>query len=355
VSEGRSPHPRAREPVPQHGHPSVVPGTPNSRQGRKASPLRQGRGALEQITVVGIDVSKDKLDVDVLPSEEAWAVSRDADGLAELCRRLVGMIGVVALEATGGYESVVAATLSSAGLPLVVVNPAQVRAFAKALGQRAKSDPIDARVIARFAEATKPLVRPLPDQATRMLSDLLARRRQIIDMKVSESQRLQRTDVPRVRKSIERLVAALKRELSDIEDDIDDTVRGSPLWRDKEDLLASVPGVGPTIARTMVADLPELGTIGRKQIGALAGLAPFVRQSGKWKGQARIGGGRPVVRTALFMGAQSAKRHNPILKAFFQRLIASGKTKMAATIAVAHKLLLILNAILRDKKPWQTA
>ena len=236
-----------------------------------------------------------------------------------------------------------------------MVNPAQVRAFAKALGQRAKTDPIDARVIARFAEATKPVVRPLPDQSTRMLADLLGRRRQLVEMIASESQRLRRTDMPRVRKSIERLLAALKRELADIDHDIDDTVRGSPVWREKEDLLASVPGIGPIIARTMVADLPELGTLGRKQIGALAGLVPFVRQSGKWKGQAHIGGGRPAVRTALFLGAQVAKRHNPVLKAFYERLIAAGKSKMAATIAVAHKLLTILNAILRDKKPWQTA
>jgi transposase len=310
---------------------------------------------MEHTTVVGIDVSKDRLDVHVLPSEQAWAVSRDADGLAELCRRLAGVSGVVAVEATGGYETIVAASLSSAGIPLVVVNPAQVRAFAKALGQRAKTDPIDARVIARFAEATKPVVRPLPDQATRLLADLLARRRQIVEMMASESQRLRRTDVARVRNSIERLVVAMKRELGDIEHDIDDTMRGSPVWREKEDLLASVPGVGKIIARTMVADLPELGTVGRKQIGALAGLAPFVRQSGTWKGQARIGGGRPSVRTALFLGAQSAKQHNPVLKAFYQRLIASGKSKMAATIAVAHKLLTILNAILRDKKPWQIA
>lgn len=310
---------------------------------------------MEHTTIVGIDVSKDRLDVHVLPSGEAWAVSRDADGLAELCRRLAGISGVVALEATGGYENIVAASLSSAGLPLVVVNPAQVRAFAKALGQRAKTDPIDARVIARFAEATKPVVRPLPDQATRMLADLLGRRRQIVEMMASESQRLRRTEMPRVRKSIERLLVALKRELADIDHDIDDTVRGSPVWREKEDLLASVPGIGPIIARTMVADLPELGTLGRKQIGALAGLAPFVRQSGKWKGQAHIGGGRAAVRTALFLGAQVAKRHNPVLKAFYERLIAGGKSKMAATIVVAHKLLIILNAILRDKKPWQTA
>jgi len=310
---------------------------------------------MEHTTVVGIDVSKDRLDVHVLPSEEAWAVSRDGEGLAELCRRLAGLSGVVALEATGGYESIVAASLSSAGLPLVVVNPAQVRAFARALGQRAKTDPIDARVIARFAEATKPMVRPLPDQATRMLADLLARRRQIVEMIASESQRLRRMEMARVRKSIERLLVALKRELGDVDHDIDDTVRGSPVWREKEDLLASVPGVGPIIARTMVADLPELGTLGRKQIGALAGLAPFVRQSGKWKGQAHIGGGRPTVRTALFIGAQVAKRYNPVLRAFYERLIATGKSKMVATIAVAHKLLTILNAILRDKKPWQPA
>jgi transposase len=310
---------------------------------------------MEHTTVVGIDVSKDRLDVHVLPSEEAWAVARDAEGLAELCRRLHGLSGVVALEATGGYENIVAASLSSAGLPLVVVNPAQVRAFAKALGQRAKSDPIDARVIARFAEATKPVVRPLPDRATQMLAALLARRRQIVEMMASESQRLRRTDLVRVRKSIERLLAILKRELADIDHDIDDTVRGSPVWREKENLLASVPGIGRIIARTMVADLPELGTLGRKQIGALAGLVPYVRQSGQWKGQAHIGGGRPTVRTALFLGAQVAKRHNPVLKAFYQRHLAAGKSKMVATIAVAHKLLLILNAILRDKTPWQTA
>jgi transposase len=309
---------------------------------------------MEQATVVGIDVSKDRLDVHVLPSGEAWAVSRDAAGLAELCQRLAGA-GIVALEATGGYETIAVATLSSAGLPVVVVNPAQVRAYAKALGQRAKTDPIDAHVIARFAEATKPEVRPLPDQATRLLADLLARRRQIVEMMVSENQRLQRTEVPRVRKSIERLLAALKRELGGVDHDIDDSVRGSPVWRQKEDLLISVKGVGRIIARTIVADLPELGTLGRKRIGALVGLAPFVRQSGRWKGQSHIGGGRPAVRTALFLGAQVAKRHNPVLKAFYQRLLAAGKPKMVATIAVAHKLLTILNAILRDGKPWQPA
>ena len=231
----------------------------------------------------------------------------------------------------------------------------KVRAYAKAIGQRAKSDPIDARVIARFAEATKPEIRPLPDQATRLLADLLARRRQIVEMMISENQRLQRTEAARIRKSIERLLAALKRELGGIDHDIDDSVRGSPVWRQKEDLLISVKGIGRVIARTIVADLPELGTLGRKRIGALVGLAPFVQQSGKWKGQSHISGGRHTVRTVLFLGAQVAKRHNPVLKGFYQRLLAAGKPKMVATIAVAHKLLTILNAILRDGKPWKPA
>jgi transposase len=309
---------------------------------------------MEHSTVVGIDVSKDQLDVHVLPEGQGWSVLRDSDGVAELCRRLAGA-GLIAVEATGGYENIVAAALSCEGLPVVVVNPAQVRAFAQALGKRAKTDPIDAAVIARFAQATKPQVRPLPDSASRLLGDLVARRRQIVDMIASERQRLRRTDLPRVRKSITRLVAALEKELASVDHDIDDSVRGSPIWREKEDLLASVPGIGRVIARTLLAELPELGRLDRKQIAALAGLAPFTRQSGLWKGKARIAGGRPAVRTAVFLGAQVAKRWNPSLKAFYDHLIAAGKPKMVATIAVARKLLIILNAILRDKKPWQIA
>lgn len=248
-----------------------------------------------------------------------------------------------------------AAALSCAGLPVVVVNPTQVRAFAQAVGKRAKTDPIDAAVIARFAQATRPQIRSLPDAAARVLGDLVARRRQIVEMIASERQRLGRTEQARVRKSIARLVAALERELTSIDGDIDDSVRGSPIWRAKEDLLSSVPGIGRIIARTLLAELPELGQLGRKQIAALAGLAPYTRQSGLWKGKARIAGGRPAVRTALFIGAQVAKRCNPTLKAFYQHLIAAGKAKMTATIAVARKLLTILNAILRDRRPWQNA
>jgi transposase len=248
------------------------------------------------------------------------------------------------------FETVVAATLAAVGLPVVVVNPAQVRAFAKALGQRAKTDPIDAGVIAHFAEATRPEPRPLPDQATRLLADLVARRRQIIDMIGAERQREKRAS-PRLQKSIARLVKALEKELSSVNRDIDDAVRGSPAWRQSEDLLAAVPG--PTIARTLIAELPELGTLGGKQIAALAGLAPFTRQSGQWRGKSFVGGGRTSVRTALFMGAMVAKKYNPVLKAFFERLVTAGKPTMVALIAVARKLLTILNAILRDRQPWR--
>jgi transposase len=310
---------------------------------------------MEMITV-GIDVSKDRLDIVVRPSGEVFAVERNAAGLESLIARLrVVSPHLVALEATGGFETVAAAALASAGLPIVVVNPAQVRAFAKALGQRAKTDPIDAAVIAHFAEATKPEVRPLPDEATRLLSDLVARRRQIIEMIGAERQREKRITLPRVKKSIGRLIAALEKELASLDAEIDDAVRGSPAWRAKEDLLSSVPSVGPVIARTLIAELPELGQLGRRQIAALVGLAPFTRQSGQWRGKSFIGGGRTAVRTVLYMGAMVARRHNPVLRAFFERLVAAGKPKMVALIAVARKLLVILNAIIRDNRPWQTA
>lgn len=306
--------------------------------------------------IAGIDVSKDRLDVALRPSGEVLVVERNAAGLDRLAARLLQLSPqLVALEATGGFETVAAAALSAVNLPVVVVNPAQVRAFAKALGQRAKTDPIDAAVIAHFAEATNPQVRPLPDEATRLLADLIARRRQIVEMIGAERQREQRTTMKSLRKSIKRVVATLEKELNSLDSDIDSAVRGSPAWRAKEDLLASVPGVGPVIARTMIAEMPELGSLDRRQIAALAGLAPFTRKSGRWQGKSVIGGGRTAVRTALFMGALVARRHNPILKAFFERLIAAGKPKMLALIAVARKLLTILNAIVRDQKPWQNA
>jgi transposase len=303
---------------------------------------------------VGIDVSKDRLDVHVLPSGEVFAVARNGEGLVSLNERLRALaVTTVGVEATGGFETVVSASLAGAGLPVVVINPAQIRAFAQALGKRAKTDPIDAAVIARFVEATRPEVRPLPDEQTQALSDLIARRRQIVQMIVAERQRQKRVTVKRIKRSIERLLAALEKELNELDQELDDMMRGSPAWRRNEDLLKSVPGVGPVVARTLLAEIPELGTLGRREIAALAGLAPWTRQSGKWKGKSFIGGGRSAVRAVLFVSALAACRYNPPLKAFRNRLIEAGKPKMVAVIAVARKLLTILNAIVRDQKPWQ--
>lgn len=308
---------------------------------------------MDKACFVGIDVSKERLDVHIAPGGEAFAVARDGAGIEALAERLSGLCcALVAVEATGGFETVVAAGLAACGLPVAVVNPAQVRAFATALGRRAKTDPIDAAVIARFAEATKPAVRPLPDEATRLLADLVARRRQIVAMIGAERQREKRAPA-RVKKSIARLVKALERELASLDADIDDAVRGSPVWRAKENLLSSVPGIGPTIARSLIAELPELGSLTRRQIAALAGLAPWTRQSGQWRGRSFIGGGRGSVRAALFMGGMVAIRHNPTLKAFRDRLVAAGKPKMVALIATTRKLLTILNAILRTGQPWR--
>lgn len=306
---------------------------------------------------VGIDVSQHRLDVHVVPSGQCFAVARDGEGLAELNRRLGGLPGLalVAVEATGGFETVVAASLAGAALPVVVVNPAQVRSFALALGQRAKTDPIDAHVIARFALATRPQPRPLPDEQTTALADLVARRRQIVQMIVAEQHRLRHATLRRLRRSIERLLTALQKELSEIDAGLDEMVRNSPVWRHNEDLLRSVPGVGPTIARTLLAEMPELGTLTRRQIAALAGLAPWTRQSGTWKGKSFIGGGRASVRAALFVGALAAGRCNPILRRFRQKLLDAGKPKIVAAVAVARKLLTILNAIIREQTPWQTA
>ena len=304
--------------------------------------------------VVGIDVSKDRLDVCVRPAGESFVVARTGAGIDELVIRLTSLAPVlVAIEATGGFERVVTAALAGASLPVVVVNPAQVRAFAQALGKRAKTDPIDAAVIAKFAEATKPSVRPLPSETTRHLADLVARRRQIVEMIGAESQRAQRLTDKRLLKSIARLRKALEKELAELDSAIDDSVRGSPVWIANEELLASTPGVGKNIARTLLADLPELGRLDRRQISALAGLAPWTRQSGQWRGKTFIGGGRATVRSALFMGAMVAARFNPVLKRFRDKLVAAGKPKLVALVAVARKLLTILNAIIRDQRPWQ--
>ena len=233
-------------------------------------------------TVIGIDVAKDRLDVCVRPSGESFVVARNGAGIEDLAERLKKLEPrVVAIEATSGFETVVAAGLVAAGVPLLIVNPAQVRAFAHALGKRAKTDPIDAAVIAHFVEATKAEPRPLPDETTRLLADLVTRRRQIIDMMIAEGQRDRRLANKRLKSSIARLRKALEKELAEIDRELDDHVRGSPAWAAKEDLLASVPGVGPIIARTLIGELPELGSLDRRKIAALVGLAPWTRQSGQ--------------------------------------------------------------------------
>lgn len=309
-------------------------------------------------TFVGIDVSKDFLDVHVLPSGEAYRVGNDTDGIARLVERLQALEGAapetVALEATGGLEQSAVAGLAAANLPVVVVNPAQVRAYANALGKRAKTDPLDAEVIVRFVAATRPEPRPLKDADTQALSQLVSRRRQIVQMIVAEEQRKGQTSDRQMQKSIKRLLTALRRELENLDKSLDEQIRNSPIWRVKEKLLTSVPGIGPTVARTLIAEMPELGQLNRRQIAALAGLAPWTRQSGRWRGKSFIGGGRERVRSVLFMAALVAIRHNPVLKTFRDRLVESGKPKIVAVVATMRKLLTILNAIIRDCKPWQT-
>ncbi|TAU30189.1 IS110 family transposase [Rhizobium ruizarguesonis] len=306
--------------------------------------------------VVGIDVSKERLDVAILPQEEVFAVGNDHAGIDELAERLKGIgVDAIALEATGGFEMLAVAGLSAAGLTVLVVNPAQVRAYAHAIGRRAKTDPIDAAVIAAFVLATKPEIRPLRDAETQALSELVARRRQIVQMTVAEENRLRMALAKQAQKSIKRLLTALRRELESLDADLDSHIRKSPVWRVREALLTSVPGVGATTARTLLAELPELGSLDRRQIASLAGLAPWTRQSGKWKGKSFIGGGRGKVRAVLFMAALVASRYNPDLKAFRDRLVAAGKPKIVATVATMRKLLTILNAIIRDGRPWQNA
>src|SRR5260221_3471392 len=245
-----------------------------------------------EMTFVGVDVSKDRLDICVLPQNEAFSVSRKPEGLTDLVEWLRPFSRkLVVVEATGGYETVVSAALAAACMPLAVVNPAQVRHYAQALGKRAKSDRIDAHVLARFGADVKPEPRELPDEMTQFLADLVSRRRQIVEMIGAERQREKRAVIKRVKKSIARLIKALEKELAELDTELDETVRGSPVWRAKEDLLASVPGVAEKTARVLLGELPELGTLSRRQIASLAGLAPYVRQSGYWRGKSMIGGG----------------------------------------------------------------
>jgi transposase len=307
-------------------------------------------------TFVGIDVSKDRLDIHPRPSGEAFALPRDGAGLDQLVARLTALgPQLVVLEATGGFEITVAAALAGAGLPLAVVNPRQIRAFARALGRLAKTDRLDAEAIALFAERIRPAPRPVPAADARALAELVARRRQIVEMIGMERNRQRQARGPRVRRTIEATLATLLAQLAELDREIDDTLRGSPAWREAEDLLTSVPGVGGITARTLIAELPELGSLDRRCLAALVGVAPINRDSGQWRGHRAIAGGRTAVRNVLYMATLAAIRWNPVLKAHYAQLVARGRPKKVALIACLRRLLGILNAILRSRTPWQNA
>jgi transposase len=305
---------------------------------------------------VGIDVSKDRLDVHVRPSGEAFAVPRDGAGLEGLAAKLRELApALVVLEATGGFEAVVAAAIAGVGLPLAIVNPAQVRAFGRATGRLAKTDRLDAALIARFAEAVGPEPRPVASEQAQALAELVARRRQVVEMIGMESNRRRQARSPKVLRGIDRTLAALQAALAELDREIDDQIRGSPAWRAAENLLTSVPGVGPVTARTLIAELPELGRITRRRIAALVGVAPVNRDSGTSRGHRAIAGGRTSVRNVLFMAALAAIRRNPAVRTAYERLRTRGAPAKAALVAAMRKLITILNAIIRDARPWQSA
>jgi len=302
---------------------------------------------------VGIDVSKDFLDVHVRPTDTAFRVANDEAGIAALVARLqpLAPAGLV-LEATGGYEIPVVAALASAGLAPAVVNPRQARRFAEGVGRLAKTDPLDAAVLAHFAEAVRPEARPVPDAEARALGDLLARRRQLVQMRVSEQHRLP-TAAGAIRQGIQDHIDYLDRQIKRIEKELAAAVQASPAWRARDELLQSVPGVGPQVSRTLLAELPELGSTSGRQLSALCGLAPFNRDSGRRRGPRSIYGGRSHVRAALYQAALVAMRWNTLLQGVYQGLLARGKAKKVALIAVARRLLVILNALVRNGSPWQ--
>jgi transposase len=302
---------------------------------------------------VGIDVSKRQLDVHVHPSGDRWSVSNDESGHVELVRRLEQVKPeLVVLEATGGYQSQAVAALALKQLPVAVVNPRQVRDFAKAVGRLAKTDAVDAAVLALFAERIRPEPRLLLDEQSLELQALMTRRRQLIDMRTADTNRLETCRVNRVRKDIEKTIAWLTRRIGEADDDIDTMIRKTPLWRDREDLLSSVKGVGKTVARTLLTDLPELGRLNRRKIAALVGLAPFNNDSGARRGLRSIRGGRAEVRSMLYMAAVSAARYNPQIRELYVRLLAAGKLKKVALVACARKLLTVLNAMVRTNTRW---
>ena len=301
---------------------------------------------------IGIDVSKERLDIGSYPSGQCQSVTHDdasIQGLVAQWKELRPRL--IVLEATGGFERRISRALVSAELRFTIVNPRHVRNFAKATGQLAKTDRMDALILARYAEAVRPAVRPLPDEATEELKALTARRRQIIEMTVAEKNRL--GSAPKaVKKRINIHLRWLEAELARANKDLDQAIRQSPIWKENEDLLQSAPAIGPTVSRTLIAELPELGKLNRKQIAALVGIAPINRDSGKFKGRRSIWGGRSTVRACLYMAALVASRHNPTIHAFYKRLRTTGKCPKVALVACMRKLLTILNAMIKHRTPW---
>lgn len=304
------------------------------------------------VSNIGIDISKGRLDIAIRPTGERFQVDNDEAGITQLLKRLGKLrIQRIVIEPTGGYERELVQQLARVQLPLVVVNARQIRQFAQATGRLAKTDALDADILAHFAEAIQPEIRRLPDETHRELEAQVTRRRQLVDMRSAEQKRKQ--TAPRsVHPNIDHVIAFLSQQIDDIDDGLQKLLRTTPLWRETDDLLQSVPGVGPVLSATLTAFLPELGQLNRKQIAALVGVAPLNNDSGQKTGKRSIWGGRAAIRAVLYMGAHSAARYNPALVPFYQRLLAKGKTPKVALVAVMRKLLTILNAMLRHKQPW---
>lgn len=304
-------------------------------------------------TYVGIDVSKARLDIAMLPCGESWSVSNDDEGISKLASQLKDKPeALVVLEATGGLELAAVTALATTDMSVAIINPRQARQFAKAIGQAAKTDQIDAQVLARFGEAVKPVPRPLKDAETEALAALLARRRQVVEMLVSEKNRLN-TAHKQVHKDIKAHVRWLEKRLKDVDTELRRWIKASPLWCVNDDILQSAPGVGQTLSFTLLAECPELGQLNRKQAAAIVGVAPINRDSGAYRGQRRVWGGRRQVRNVLYMATLSAIRFNPVIKRFYIRLIDSGKKPKVAIVACMRKLLTILNAMVRDQTHWR--
>ena len=308
---------------------------------------------MKEKIIVGIDVSKASFDVAVHPTGESWSASNETTGITELSQRLQKLSpGLIVLESTGGLELPLVSELATLGMPVVVVNPRQVRDFAKAVGRLAKTDSIDAHMLARFGQAVKPEIRPLKDEQAQELTALLVRRRQVVDMLSAEKNRLQGVSSKRVRSDIIAHIKWLEKRLNDVDGGIRKFIEASPVWRVKDKILQSTPGVGPVLSLTLIANLPELGSLNRKQIAALVGVAPLNRDSGFFRGSRSVWGGRAHVRSVLYMGTLAAVRCNPAIRTFHQRLIAAGKQPKVALTACMRKLLTILNAMLRDQNLW---